>query len=735
MTKNFEKITAEIFFWIKNYNLSIPWPPLRTSKLQKKPSTLKREHQALQNIKFLNFFLLLWVIFALVDPDPIGIRIRNPGMTIKYRYGTVFKEFYFLLCISLLLGLNGGYWDVIGVRGVVRERLEQQETLDNPPPPPPAPAPHLQNKKRKLSKSDSVDSATSECGRNRNQPAAKRKLVKSDSLDSNCSSQGSIDSSSPWAEYAPVTSSSPDIQSAVVVVTAGATKRKRISSAKTDRKRRKGLQDDVTTNSDSDVTTEGESQVMKTSMTASVPTTGHPQQSRRRSDGDGDPMEVERNCPELVPIAAKGGSCAELRGRLSVVSTNVEETVCAAETTTAELFNKSSMAATVSEKVSSDPHSKPSLTDDNLGLEAGGGDGGEDLNSSKDSEDVWASFRLKDEILDLEDNNEIWANTMDIFKSMEDMFANTTTTPISQQDDCTAAVDNEKSNKLEDVTSLANGTGDLSSTSPSHDEEIGPDRKSRRVPSYDYDTSAGDNPDSSKENKAVVVIKGTGAKRKSGGHSVVVSGKSSLHPDSKVSDRKCGPENKVSDRKCGLENKVSDRKCGGGRDPKSAVVGTTVDNKRKNLPASGRKAAFVTTSDKSETAAAGSSNSSCNSGAAAVTAAAVLPSSPRYAATPRTSSMVKLIEPSPMDPERLELLAKATSSNNKGRQSAESPLKTVSRRPKNAGSGHSISVKKNPSSTGSCFKKKLLSLLDREKARELAKIQGSKLPRKMQQQH
>ncbi len=635
---------------------------------------------------------------------------------------------------------------MIGVRGVVREKLEQQETLDNTPPPLTIPTPHLPSKKRKLSKSDSVDSATGECGRNRNQPAAKRKLVKSDSLDSNCSSQGSMDSS-PWAEYAPVTSSSPDSQSAVVVVTAGATKRKRISSAKADRKRRKGLQDDVTTNSDSHMTTEGESQVMKTSMTASLSTTGY-LQSRRRSDGGDHNMEVEKNCPELAPIAVKGGSCAELSDRLPVVSTNVEELVCEAETTTAELFNKST-AATGSEKVSSNPHSKPRLTDDNLGIEACGGDG-EDLNSSKDSEDVWASFRLKDEILDLEDNNEIWANTMDIFKSMEDMFANTTTTPSANisQDDCTAAVDHEKSNKLEDVTSLANGTGDLSSSSPSHDEEHRPDRKVRRVSS----SVDGDNTDSSKENKAVVVIKGTGAKRKSGGHSVV-GGKSSLHPDSKVSDRKCGPDSKVSDRKCGPDSKVSDRKCGpdskvsdrkcgGGRDPKSAVVPvTTVDNQRKNLPASGRKAALVMSSDKSETAAAGSSISSCS---AAV--AAGLPSSPRHAATPRTSSMVKLIEPSPVDPERLELLAKATSSNNKGRQSTESPLKTVSRRSKNTGSSSerrrpasdtvsSANGKKNPSSIGSCFKEKLLSLLDREKARELAKIQGSKLPRKMQQQH
>jgi hypothetical protein len=38
--------------------------------LQKKPSALKREHPALKNMKFLNFFLLLWDIFALLDRDP-----------------------------------------------------------------------------------------------------------------------------------------------------------------------------------------------------------------------------------------------------------------------------------------------------------------------------------------------------------------------------------------------------------------------------------------------------------------------------------------------------------------------------------------------------------------------------------------------------------------------------------------------------------------------------------------
>jgi hypothetical protein len=47
-----------------------PQASMRTSKLKKKPSALKRENPALQNMKFLYFFLLLWVIFALLDLDP-----------------------------------------------------------------------------------------------------------------------------------------------------------------------------------------------------------------------------------------------------------------------------------------------------------------------------------------------------------------------------------------------------------------------------------------------------------------------------------------------------------------------------------------------------------------------------------------------------------------------------------------------------------------------------------------
>ncbi len=43
------------------------------STVQEKPSALKREYPARQK-RIINFFLLLWVIFALLDPDPDRVR-------------------------------------------------------------------------------------------------------------------------------------------------------------------------------------------------------------------------------------------------------------------------------------------------------------------------------------------------------------------------------------------------------------------------------------------------------------------------------------------------------------------------------------------------------------------------------------------------------------------------------------------------------------------------------------
>jgi hypothetical protein len=63
-------------FWIKNYETTIPRPLERTSKLQKKPSALQREHSALHNRKFLNFFyfcgsfLSSWIRIRIPNSDP-----------------------------------------------------------------------------------------------------------------------------------------------------------------------------------------------------------------------------------------------------------------------------------------------------------------------------------------------------------------------------------------------------------------------------------------------------------------------------------------------------------------------------------------------------------------------------------------------------------------------------------------------------------------------------------------
>jgi hypothetical protein len=42
-------------FFIKTCHLLSPRPPLKTPKVQEKPSALKREHPALQNMKILDF--------------------------------------------------------------------------------------------------------------------------------------------------------------------------------------------------------------------------------------------------------------------------------------------------------------------------------------------------------------------------------------------------------------------------------------------------------------------------------------------------------------------------------------------------------------------------------------------------------------------------------------------------------------------------------------------------------
>jgi hypothetical protein len=55
------------------------------SRLQKKPPAHKRGHPTLQNM---NFFILLWVIFALLDPDPDPYSNYGSGSNGPIEYGS-----------------------------------------------------------------------------------------------------------------------------------------------------------------------------------------------------------------------------------------------------------------------------------------------------------------------------------------------------------------------------------------------------------------------------------------------------------------------------------------------------------------------------------------------------------------------------------------------------------------------------------------------------------------------
>jgi hypothetical protein len=78
------KIFSGTFLIIKTLDLLILRPPKRTHKLQEKPS---KDNIQLLKIKFHYFFLLTWVTFGLLDPDPIHwadwirIWIGNTGRT------------------------------------------------------------------------------------------------------------------------------------------------------------------------------------------------------------------------------------------------------------------------------------------------------------------------------------------------------------------------------------------------------------------------------------------------------------------------------------------------------------------------------------------------------------------------------------------------------------------------------------------------------------------------------
>ncbi len=77
------KILKSPIFKIKNCNLFVPRLLWRTSELQEKPSALKKRTSSTSNLKFLNFFLFLWIIFALLYPDPHSGSSRSKSVRIR----------------------------------------------------------------------------------------------------------------------------------------------------------------------------------------------------------------------------------------------------------------------------------------------------------------------------------------------------------------------------------------------------------------------------------------------------------------------------------------------------------------------------------------------------------------------------------------------------------------------------------------------------------------------------
>ena len=68
-------------------------------KLQEKPSSLRREHPVLKSMKILDFFLFLWVIFALLDPDPDSESGSRYGSSDLIEFGLETLFYFDLSCL------------------------------------------------------------------------------------------------------------------------------------------------------------------------------------------------------------------------------------------------------------------------------------------------------------------------------------------------------------------------------------------------------------------------------------------------------------------------------------------------------------------------------------------------------------------------------------------------------------------------------------------------------------
>jgi hypothetical protein len=74
MTKNWKKFTAEHFFYIfldqKLGTMHLSLASIQDVQVKEEAFSSQKRTSSTSNMIFLYFFLLLWVIFALLDPDP-----------------------------------------------------------------------------------------------------------------------------------------------------------------------------------------------------------------------------------------------------------------------------------------------------------------------------------------------------------------------------------------------------------------------------------------------------------------------------------------------------------------------------------------------------------------------------------------------------------------------------------------------------------------------------------------
>ena len=643
---------------------------------------------------------------------------------------------------------------MIGVRGVVREKLEKQETLEkggggSADLPNAVPA-----KRRKLSKSDSVESTVSDSSRRStltakqedlvSSPVAKRKLAKSDSLDSNVSSTGSsTDSRSMWTEEDDVRVAMSKRQlkrNVSAACSANARKRQKLggcvaklnSSADPQAAVLPNIalrfQYDFEANNDSDYDpkTVGDEEEDKSSsyeklearhIEALLGMTDLATSPDGRTKG-----EAFVNKPTVTDIVKPPNSIVDLpypsQDDEGGEANKIASPPC--DKKKVGLLTDGQVESVVSEKespicqeagsrmVESSSSSGQLTRDDKLPLSeavvVNGGDNEEDeedLNSSRDSEDVWAAFRIKDEI-ELEDNTEIWANTMDIFKSIEDMFTNNDTSSKEEEEKCDITHPSGKRTPGVHVVDAAAPSGECAVQLP----------ETRRDSVTDDNlSSGGENPDSSKENN--------------GGETMTVSKRKKFHGGTSG-----GGKSTTSGAIPAMAS--TERK---NRDPKTVAVAGSNTYRAEQLLA--RKTGSLTAS------------SSDGGFGAALAATGLATTPPKQMMTSNRTPMVKLIEPSPLDPERLERLPPKANKNNSGNSSRPAVVAAAaaagSRSPANSrrhSGGNSKSVgsngasrpepvgkktsnSKNPSSKSN--QDKLLNFLDREYERELSR---SKQPRK-----